>query len=44
MRFPELAKKLEPYFAEDLINDIKNQLPQQSNYAIWGWDVGDFFR
>ncbi|OGU15307.1 MAG: hypothetical protein A2X61_12465 [Ignavibacteria bacterium GWB2_35_12] len=42
MRFPELEKKLEPYFAEDLIDDIKKQLPQGSDYSIWGWDVGDF--
>jgi hypothetical protein len=42
MRFEELAKKMEPYFAEALINDVKNQLPQGSDYRIWGWDIGDF--
>lgn len=42
MRFPELAQRLEAFYANDLIEDIKNQLPQGSNYSIWGWDVGDF--
>jgi hypothetical protein len=42
MRFPELEKRLEPYFAEDLITDIRNELPQNTNYTIWGWDVGDY--
>ena len=42
MRFPELEKRLEPYFAEDLIADIRKELPQGTKYTIWGWDVGDF--
>jgi hypothetical protein len=42
MRFPELEKRLEPYFADDLIADIRKELPQSVNYTIWGWDVGDF--
>ena len=42
MRFPELEKKLEPYFDKDLITDIKTQLPHGSDFTIWGWDVGDF--
>ncbi|MFC2131801.1 sugar-binding protein [Bacteroidota bacterium] len=42
MRFEELSKRIEPYFAEVLIEDVKAQLPQGSDYKIWGWDVGDF--
>lgn len=42
MQFAELARRLDPYFAKDLINDIRKQLPQGSDYTIWGWDVGDF--
>lgn len=42
LKFPELAQRLEPYFAIELINDIKKQLPQGSDYSIWGYDVGDF--
>lgn len=42
MDFGELARKLDPYFDIALINDIKQQLPQGSDYKIWGWDVGDF--
>jgi len=42
MRYPELEKRLEPYFAEDLITDIRKELPQNTNYTIWGWDVGDY--
>jgi hypothetical protein len=42
MRFTEFEKKLEPYFDQELISDIKRQLPQGSDYSVWGWDVGDF--
>lgn len=42
MRFPELSKKLEPYFADELIDDIRAELPENDNFSIWGWDVGDF--
>ena len=42
MRFPELSKKLEPYFADELIEDIRAELPENDNFSIWGWDVGDF--
>jgi hypothetical protein len=42
MRFEELSKRLEQYFSEPLLNDIKSQLPQGTDYRIWGWDVGDF--
>jgi hypothetical protein len=42
LKFAELAQRLDPYFAKELIGDIKKQLPQGSDYSIWGWDVGDF--
>ena len=42
MTYNEFKKKLEVYFAEDLISDIKKQLPQGSDFAVWGWDAGDF--
>lgn len=42
MNFSDLYKRLEPYFDDAMINDVKNQLPQGSKYKIWGWDVGDF--
>jgi len=42
MKFEELSKKLEPYFALELIEDIKSELPENGGYSIWGWDVGDF--
>ncbi len=42
MTFSDLSKRLEPYFDEEMINDVKTQLPKDSKYKIWGWDVGDF--
>ncbi len=42
IKFGELAQRLDIYFAKELISDIQSQLPQGSDYSIWGWDVGDF--
>ncbi|MCX6140712.1 MAG: hypothetical protein NTX15_07795 [Candidatus Kapabacteria bacterium] len=42
MDFEEFTRKIEPYFAEDLIADVKAAMPQGSQYRLWGWDVGDF--
>lgn len=42
MTFAEFAKRLSPYFDRALILDIQKQLPQGSDYKIWGWDVGDY--
>lgn len=42
MKFVELAQRLEPYFAKELIEDVRKQLPQGSDYSVWGWDVGDY--
>jgi len=41
MKFVEFAEKLEQYYDNSLIMDIKKSLPQ-TDYYIWGWDVGDF--
>ncbi len=38
----QLQEKLQPYFAEELVSDLKDQLPRGAQYRIWGWDVGDF--
>lgn len=42
MTFEEFRPKIEPYFAEELIEDVKAAMPQGTRYRIWGWDVGDF--
>lgn len=42
IKFPELAKRLDPYFDIALIEDMRKQLPQGSDFNIWGYDVGDF--
>jgi hypothetical protein len=42
MTLSEFRKKLEPYFDNELLDDIDKQLPQGTEYRIWGWDVGDF--
>lgn len=42
VKFLEFAKRIEPYFDESMITDIKKQLPQNEDYFIWGYDVGDF--
>ena len=42
MSFDEFQRRADPYFAEDLLNDVRNAMPLGANYRIWGWDVGDF--
>ncbi len=42
MEFSDFKRKIEPYFAEELIEDLRNTMPQGAQYRIWGWDVGDF--
>ncbi|MBU3741772.1 MAG: hypothetical protein FGM24_05740 [Candidatus Kapabacteria bacterium] len=42
MEFSEFKRKIEPYFAEELIDDLRNTMPQGAQFRIWGWDVGDF--
>lgn len=38
----EMKPKLQPYFADELIDDLKDQLPKGVQYRVWGWDVGDY--
>jgi hypothetical protein len=38
----EMKPKLQPYFADELIDDLKEQLPKGVQYRVWGWDVGDY--
>lgn len=42
MMYDDFKRKLEPYFAEELVKDIDNAMPQGAEFRIWGWDVGDF--
>ncbi|MFA7627703.1 MAG: hypothetical protein WCZ17_11740, partial [Candidatus Kapaibacterium sp.] len=42
IKFPELAKRIDPYFDTALIEDMRKQLPQGSDYNIWGYDIGDY--
>ena len=42
MTFEEFTPKLQPYFAEELISDVKDAMPQGAEFRVWGWDVGDF--
>jgi hypothetical protein len=42
MEWKEFTKKLDPYFADDLIEDLRTALPQGTSFRVWGWDVGDF--
>jgi hypothetical protein len=42
MTFEEFQRRADPYFAEDLLADVRNAMPLGANYRIWGWDVGDF--
>lgn len=42
MDFDEFTRRADPYFAEDLLGDVRMAMPQGSSYKIWGWDVGDF--
>lgn len=42
MLYADFKTKLEPYFAEELIKDVDNVMPQGAEFRVWGWDVGDF--
>lgn len=42
MEFEDFRQKLQPYFDNELIDDLKASMPQGSSYRVWGWDVGDF--
>ncbi|MFN6135964.1 MAG: sugar-binding protein [Bacteroidota bacterium] len=42
MDFEEFKRRADPYFAEELLSDVRNAMPLGASYRIWGWDVGDF--
>ncbi|MCX7909066.1 MAG: hypothetical protein N2560_06080 [Ignavibacteria bacterium] len=42
MTIPEFKVKLEKYFNTEMIEDVFRKVPQNTKFAIWGWDVGDF--
>ena len=42
IKFPEFTKRLDPYFDIAMVEDMRKQLPQGSDFNIWGYDVGDF--
>lgn len=39
--FEQLATLLDPYFAPELVSDVKLALPS-APFAVWGFDVGDY--
>lgn len=39
--FDSLARSIDPYFAPELVKDIRDALPQTS-FDVWGYDVGDY--
>jgi hypothetical protein len=39
--FDEFARRLDPYFAPELVEDVRQALPQAA-FDVWGYDVGDF--
>ncbi|MBC8144738.1 MAG: hypothetical protein H7X80_04075 [bacterium] len=41
LTFDEFAKKIDPFFAPELVADVKTVLPQTA-FDIWGYDIGDF--
>lgn len=41
LSFQDFAARIDPYFAPELVQDVKEALPQ-AQFDIWGYDVGDF--
>ncbi len=41
LSFQDFATRVDPYFAPELVQDVKEALPQ-SQFDIWGYDVGDY--
>jgi hypothetical protein len=39
--YEEFAKRIDPFFAPELVGDVKEALPQ-SAFDVWGYDIGDF--
>ncbi len=42
MPFSEFSAKLELYYDKAMVEDVRRQLPQGTDFRVWGWDVGDF--
>lgn len=41
VKFDDFVKKIQPYFDDELIEDIRKEMPD-GNFTVWGWGVGDF--
>lgn len=39
--FDSLSKSIDPYFAPELVQDIRDALPR-AQFDVWGYDVGDY--
>ncbi len=42
MDYREFSSKLELYYDKAMVEDVRKQLPQDGEFRVWGWDVGDF--
>lgn len=42
MTWSDFSLKLHMYFADELVEDVRKQLPKAAEFRIWGWDIGDF--
>ncbi|OGU60439.1 MAG: hypothetical protein A2X64_05990 [Ignavibacteria bacterium GWF2_33_9] len=38
----EFTKRLQPYFNQEMIDDVVKHIDNPDKVTIWGWDVGDF--
>jgi hypothetical protein len=41
LSFQDFAARVDPYFAPELVQDVKEALPQ-TPFDVWGYDVGDY--
>ncbi len=41
VKFDEFVKKIQPYFDDELIEDVRKEMPK-GNFTVWGWAVGDY--
>ncbi len=41
IRFDELAELIDPFFAPELIEDVRREMPED-DFMVWGYDVGDY--
>ncbi|MFM8471960.1 MAG: hypothetical protein ACKOBV_00390 [Candidatus Kapaibacterium sp.] len=42
MPFAEFAPKLLVYYDSAMVSDVRDRLPQEIPFRVWGWDVGDY--